>query len=77
MLATVVEQPVVLRTAQQYDRKNLERAHYEHDELIDALAAGDAQWAAAIMSGHIRRALHAYVLEHEKSAKIHSATIAA
>lgn len=77
MLATVVEQPVVLRTAQRYDRQNLARAHYEHDELVQALSAGDAQWAAAIMTGHIRRALHAYVHEHEKSAKIHSATIAA
>lgn len=60
MLARIVEQPVVLRTAQQYDHENLRRSHHEHGELISAFARRDEQWAKAVMTGHIRRAFHAY-----------------
>ena len=61
MLTTVTEQPVVLRTALQYDRESLMRAYHEHAELIAAFERHDADWAAAVMTGHIRRALHAYI----------------
>lgn len=60
MLATVVEQPVVLRTALHYDREAIERSHAEHDELIQAFRRRDGEWAKAVMTGHIRRAFHAY-----------------
>ena len=30
----MIEQPVVLRTARQYDMENLKRSHHEHDELL-------------------------------------------
>lgn len=64
VLARVVEQPVVWRTAQQYDRENLMRSHHEHDELLAAFERADGAWAASIMSGHIRRAYHAYADAH-------------
>lgn len=60
MLATVVEQPIVLRTALHYDRDAVERSHAEHDELIGAFRRRDSEWAKAVMTGHIRRAFHAY-----------------
>lgn len=60
MLGQIVEQPVVLRTALHYDRESLRRAKREHDELLAALARQDGDWAAAVMTGHIHRAFHAY-----------------
>ncbi len=60
MLSRIIEEPIVLRTALQYDRENLIRSYYEHHELLDAFARRDGDWAEAIMLGHIRRAFHAY-----------------
>lgn len=60
MLAQVVEQPVVTRTALNYDRENLARSHNEHGELLAAFDRRDADWARSIMQSHIRRAFHAY-----------------
>jgi DNA-binding GntR family transcriptional regulator len=60
MLGRLVEQPIVQRTAQRYDRAQLQRSHAEHDELLAAFARRDAEWARAVMTGHIRRAFHAY-----------------
>jgi DNA-binding GntR family transcriptional regulator len=66
MLAQLVEQPVVFRTAHQYDRENLVRSHREHQELLAAFARGDGEWAEAVMVGHIRRAFHAYADAHRR-----------
>ncbi|RMF10937.1 MAG: GntR family transcriptional regulator [Alphaproteobacteria bacterium] len=60
LLARVVEQPIVYRTALGYDKKHLLHSHREHAELISALAKGDSEWAKAIMVGHIRRAFYVY-----------------
>jgi DNA-binding GntR family transcriptional regulator len=60
MLAAIVEQPVVRRTAANYGRAELARSSHEHGELIMAFAARDAEWAHAVMTGHIRRAFHAF-----------------
>jgi DNA-binding GntR family transcriptional regulator len=59
-LATLVEQPVVRRTALHYGRDQLFRSASEHGELILAFEARDADWARAVMTGHIRRAFHAF-----------------
>ena len=59
-LATLVEQPVVRRTAMTYDREQLERSAHEHAGLITAFEARDADWAQSVMHAHIRRACHAY-----------------
>ena len=64
LLGTLVEQPIVWRTAHQYGREELQRSHREHSELIAAFERGDGQWAADIMSAHIRRAFHAYADAH-------------
>lgn len=60
MLASIVEQPVVRRTAARYGRAELARSNHEHGELIAAFDARDAEWARAIMTGHIRRAFHVF-----------------
>lgn len=59
-LATLVEQPVVRRTALHYGRDQLEQSAREHAELIQAFDARDPAWAHAVMTGHIRRAFHAF-----------------
>ena len=68
MLAQVIEQPVVLRTALQYDRENLQRSWHEHEELLAAFTHRDADWASAVMTSHIRRAFHAYAEAHKHGA---------
>jgi DNA-binding GntR family transcriptional regulator len=64
MLAQVVEQPVVVRTALHYDKQNLARSLHEHEELVLAFARRDGDWAEAVMTAHIRRAFHAYADAH-------------
>lgn len=64
VLARIIEQPVVWRTAQNYDRENLMQSYREHEELLAAFARHDGDWAAAIMAGHIRRAFHVYADAH-------------
>ncbi len=60
MLAALVEQPVVRRTAARYRRDELHRSAEEHGALVHALAAQDPDWARAAMTGHIRRASHVF-----------------
>ena len=60
MLTGLVEQPIILKTAARYDRPQLERSAQEHDELVLAFERADSEWAANVMSAHIRRAFYAY-----------------
>jgi DNA-binding GntR family transcriptional regulator len=64
VLSRIIEQPVVWRTAQNYDHDNLLRSHREHDELLTAFERRDGDWAESVMAGHIRRAFHAYADAH-------------
>jgi DNA-binding GntR family transcriptional regulator len=66
-LTKIVEQPVILRTAMQYDLDNLMRSYREHDELISAFIRRDPDWARAVMTGHIRRAFYAYSDAHKRN----------
>lgn len=56
-LVRLIDQAVVVRTARRYTLQRLARSHQHHLELVEALRAGDAGWAEAIMCGHIRAAL--------------------
>ena len=60
LLAGIVEQPIVARTARQYDQGQIGRSLAEHEELVLAFQRRDAVWAEAVMTAHIRRAFHAY-----------------
>ena len=65
LLGTLIEQPVVWRTAHHYGQDALRRSHGEHDELLSAFARRDGAWAEAVMAAHIRRAFHAYADAHQ------------
>ena len=60
ILATLVEQPVVLHTAQEYSVEDLKQSARDHDELIAAFRARDPHWARAVMGSHLRRAFHVF-----------------
>lgn len=60
VLAMLVEQPVVLRTARNYSIEDLKQSARDHDELIAAFRAGDPEWARAVMASHLRRAFHTF-----------------
>jgi DNA-binding GntR family transcriptional regulator len=77
MLARLIEQPVLLRTALQYDRENLMRSHHEHEELLAAFSRRDRDWAQAVMTSHIRRAFHAYSDAFQRDAQTHENDLAA
>jgi DNA-binding GntR family transcriptional regulator len=72
LLSTLIEQPVVWRTAHHYSQEALLRSHSEHEELIAAFARRDGAWAEAIMAGHILRAYHAYSDAHRGLAQLDS-----
>ncbi|MFM7378745.1 MAG: GntR family transcriptional regulator [Erythrobacter sp.] len=61
LLARLVEAPVVLRTARTYSQDDLRQSARDHDELVAAFAARDADWARAVMGSHLRRAFHTFV----------------
>lgn len=60
LLTTLVEQPIVQRTARQYGRDALRQSYNDHQELLAAFARRDGAWAEAVMAAHVRRAFHAY-----------------
>ncbi|MEE4451648.1 GntR family transcriptional regulator [Novosphingobium resinovorum] len=59
LLGKLVLQPVVQQTVRAYSREQLMRSYREHVEIAAAMAQGDPDWAGALMTAHIRRALHA------------------
>lgn len=59
LLGRLVLQPVVHLTALAYEREQVNRSLSEHEEITEALASGDGEWADALMTAHIRRAFHA------------------
>lgn len=60
VLAMLVEQPVLLRTARSYSVEDLRQSARDHDELIAAFRAHDPDWARAVMGSHLRRAFHTF-----------------
>ncbi|AOL24719.1 DNA-binding transcriptional regulator, GntR family [Erythrobacter litoralis] len=60
VLAMLVEQPVLVRTARHYSVRDLRQSARDHDELIAAFRAGDPDWAQAVMKSHLRRAFHTF-----------------
>jgi len=58
-LASAIEMPIVQQTFRRYSPKQAKRSLVHHQELLDALRARDPQWARAVMTSHIRAAMHA------------------
>ncbi|GAA2361098.1 GntR family transcriptional regulator [Saccharopolyspora halophila] len=53
LLSRVIEVPLVRRTFHQYSTAELNRSFTQHRELADAIAAGDGDWAHAVMQSHV------------------------
>ena len=70
LLGSLIEAPVIRRTARQYGRTALRRSHLDHEELLAAFTRRDGAWAEALMAAHIRRAFHAYSDAHRGLAAI-------
>lgn len=69
LLQSLIEQPIIWRTAHHYNDEELRRSHHEHNELIAAFRRRDAAWAETVMAGHIRRAFYAYADAHRGMAQ--------
>ncbi len=55
-LAGVIHPPIVVRNFHAYDDASLCRSLAHHVEIVAAMRAGDAEWARAVMTAHIRNA---------------------
>lgn len=53
LMPMLVEAPLVMRTFSKYEPDELLRSASHHIELVNALEAGNADWAAAIMRSHV------------------------
>ncbi|WP_243793921.1 GntR family transcriptional regulator [Saccharopolyspora gloriosae] len=56
LMSRVIDVPLVRRTFHQYTAAELDRSFAQHRELVDAIAAGDGEWAHAVMQSHLRAA---------------------
>jgi DNA-binding GntR family transcriptional regulator len=52
-LAALLEAPLVMKTFLNYTPDDLQRSAAHHLELVRALEARDAEWAASVMTSHI------------------------
>ncbi|MDZ7668724.1 MAG: GntR family transcriptional regulator [Gammaproteobacteria bacterium] len=59
MLRQLVEQALTAHTAAQFSLERVAQSHHHHEELLQALSAGDPAWAEAVMRNHIHAARHA------------------
>lgn len=56
LVARVVEAPLVQSTLRRYSPDRLDRSFAQHRDLAAAIEAGDADWARAVMTAHLRAA---------------------
>lgn len=56
LLGQVVQVPLVLRTFHRYGETALARSLGHHRELVQALRAGDGEWAESVMRSHVHAA---------------------
>ena len=56
LMPILIEAPLVMRTFTKYDEAELLRSASHHLEIVQALEARNADWAAAIMRSHIHAA---------------------
>jgi len=59
-LATLSSAPLVLQTFRNYDGDDLNRSAHHHMEMVEAIEAGDGDWAAAVMHSHVMAARQAF-----------------
>jgi DNA-binding GntR family transcriptional regulator len=64
LVSSVVEVPLVWRTFSHYSPEAMRRSLAHHHEIVQALAAGDAEWAESVMRSHVRAAWVSLREEH-------------
>lgn len=53
LVRSITQLPMVVSTFAHYSADQLQRSMRQHRELVEALAARDAQWATAVMRSHV------------------------
>ena len=76
ILTQVIEMPLMLDTYTRFSVDDMNRSMRHHRELTDALSAGDANWAEAVMRVHIQSARNLY-LESIRETRLSSAKVPA
>ncbi|MEO0425152.1 MAG: GntR family transcriptional regulator [Pseudomonadota bacterium] len=56
LLHSLLETPMILRTMKRYSHADIMRSNQHHTEMVQACAAGDADWARSVMTAHLRAA---------------------
>lgn len=64
MLATLSNAPLVYQTFRDYARDDLNRSARHHMELVEAIEAGDGNWAYAVMCAHVMAARRVFNAKH-------------
>lgn len=59
-IKSLVRPIMVIRTFDRYTPQALRRSQQHHAELVEAVRAGDSEWAESVMRSHIKAARHAH-----------------
>ena len=62
----VWEGAMVLQTFRDYDGDDLNRSAHHHMEIVEAIEAGDGEWAASVMHSHVMAARRAFRNKHQR-----------
>jgi DNA-binding FadR family transcriptional regulator len=65
-LATISSAPLVLQTFRDYDDDALNRSAHHHLEIVEAVEAGEANWAESVMHSHVMAARRAFHSKHPR-----------
>jgi len=65
-MATLSSVPLVLQTFRDYEDDELNRSAHHHLEIVEAIEAGDGEWAASVMRSHVMAARRVFRNKHRK-----------
>jgi DNA-binding GntR family transcriptional regulator len=58
LVASLVHIPVIMQTFKRYSVEALDRSLRHHREIVDAMRAGDGEWAHSVMRAHVLAGQH-------------------
>lgn len=64
-MSTLSSAPLVLQTFRDYESEDLNRSAHHHLEIVEAIEAGDGEWAASVMHSHVMAARRAFRKKHQ------------
>ncbi len=64
-LSILASAPLVFQTFRDYENEDLNRSAHHHLEIVEAIEAGDGEWAASVMHSHIMAARRAFRKKHD------------